>query len=224
MSYLGLGLFAEGNTDYRFLRSVLKRATENLCLRQGRTMIDVGDVLEMPPPDRARNDALHRRIVEAVRDAIGGIHIVFLHTDGAGDPDGARTDRITPAVEAIEREFAAASPSVVAVVPVREMEAWALADGDALRDAFGVRHSNAVLGIPDAPHQVESIPDPKQALHQAAQTAHGGRRGHRRAVSAARYFGPIGESIALGQLRFVPSYAAFEAELLRALKRLNIVP
>jgi hypothetical protein len=36
MRYLGLAIFAEGPTDYRFLPPVLRRATEDLCLRLAR--------------------------------------------------------------------------------------------------------------------------------------------------------------------------------------------
>ncbi len=50
MRYLGLALFAEGPTDYRFLPPVLRRTTEELCLN-ARTTVEIGDVLNLYPPE-----------------------------------------------------------------------------------------------------------------------------------------------------------------------------
>jgi hypothetical protein len=55
MRYLGLALFAEGPTDYRFLPPVLRRATEDLCLRLARSTIEVQEVLGLYAPNDYRD-------------------------------------------------------------------------------------------------------------------------------------------------------------------------
>lgn len=86
MRYLGLALFAEGATDYRFLPPVLQRATENLCLLGARSTVEVGEVLGLYAPDEAQNADLATQVLAAAREARGAFNILFIHTDGAGDP------------------------------------------------------------------------------------------------------------------------------------------
>ena len=71
MRYLGLALFAEGPTDYRFFPPVLRRATEQLCLQDGRQSVEVGEVLGLYAPDDYRDADLATQILEAAREAQG---------------------------------------------------------------------------------------------------------------------------------------------------------
>lgn len=136
MRYLGLALFAEGPTDYRFLPPVLRRATEDLCLRGARSEVEVGEVVGLYAPDEYRDASIATQILEAAREALGAFSILFIHTDGAGDLVAAHQQRVQPAAQRIA-ELGRQQERTVGVVPVREMEAWTLADGDALRGAFG---------------------------------------------------------------------------------------
>jgi hypothetical protein len=79
MRYLGLALFAEGPTDYRFLPPVLRRATEDLCLRLARSTIEVQEVLALYAPNDYRDADLATQILEAVREANGAFNILFVH-------------------------------------------------------------------------------------------------------------------------------------------------
>lgn len=116
-------------------------------------------------------------------------------------------------------ELAREQERTVGVVPVREMEAWALADGDALRGAFGAVLDDAALGIPIRPREVEGIFDPKVVLEQAYRNVVGQRRRGKRKV--ADFFDVIGERVRLERLREVPAYQHFEQELRTALLELG---
>ncbi len=218
MRYLGLALFAEGPTDYRFLPPVLRRATEDLCLRLGRSTVEVGEVLGLYTPNNHRDANLATQILEAAREANGAFNILFVHTDGAGDPAAAYEQRIKPAAQRIVVELSG-QQRTVGVVPVREMEAWTLADGDALRGAFGTVLDNTGLGIPMKAREVEGLFDPKQILEQAYTKVIGSRRQVRR--KAADFFDAIGERVRLERLREVPAYQSFEEELHLALVELG---
>lgn len=221
MRYLGLALFAEGPTDYRFFPPVLRRATEELCLRLARSSIEVGEVLGLFTPEDYRDADLATQILEAAREAEGAFNILFIHTDGAGNPDAAYNERVLPAKERIAAELTREQERTVGVVPVREMEAWALADGDALRGAFGTVLDDLALGIPIRPREVEGIFDPKVVVEQAYRNVVGDKRRGKRKV--ADFFDAIGERVRLERLREVPAYQRFELELLTALVELGYV-
>ncbi len=219
MQYLGLALFAEGPTDYRFLPPVLRRATEELCLRNARTTVEIGDVLNLHAPQDYRDADLATQIVEAAKAANGAYNILFIHTDGSGDPKAAYDQRVQPAKERIASELSSQLKRTVGVVPVREMEAWTLVDGDALRDAFGTVLDDEALGIPLRPREVESILDPKQTLNQTYARIVGTKQRRRR--TAADFFDAIGERVQLTRLRQVPAFGRFEQELRTALVELS---
>ncbi|MFF5080134.1 hypothetical protein ACFY36_24030 [Actinoplanes sp. NPDC000266] len=87
-------------------------------------------------------------------------------------------------------------------------EAWLLADGDALRSSLGVRWSDADMGVPRRPKDVEAIVDPKIPIRRLEQ---------RRNRSIEDFFEEIAESVSLDVLREVPSFAAFERQTISAL-------
>ena len=155
MRCLGLALYAEGPTDYRFLSPLLHRLTDELCVQKAREIVDVSAVFPLTEPGRFKEEDRAARILEAARAAWGTFSILFVHTDGEGDPATARQERVEPAAQRIREELGKESENVVAVLPVRETEAWALADGEALRGAFGCTLDDAALGLPV--HPVEAI-------------------------------------------------------------------
>jgi hypothetical protein len=215
MRYLGLALFAEGTPDYRFLAPILRRVTEGLCLQLASDVVEIGEVLELHSPVQHRNRDRATRILEAAREACGAYGILFIHTDGAGDPDSALRERVEPAAQRIANELIREHQRTVAVVPIRETEAWALVDGDALRAAFGTVLDDSGLGIPGRPREVEGVLDPKQALNQAFANVIGTRRLKKKKAEA--FLDAIGEWVQLARLREVPAFQRFERDLQAAL-------
>lgn len=71
MRYLGLALFAEGPTDYQFLSPILRRATEEMCLKDAKTSIEIGEVLSLVAPSEYKNSDLMTKIIEAAKQAQG---------------------------------------------------------------------------------------------------------------------------------------------------------
>ena len=222
MRYLGLALFAEGPTDHRFLRPVLRRLCEQLCAQHGQQPVEVGDVAELHTPSGLRDEPREQRIFAAGRQAGETWNILFVHTDGEGDPDRARRERAQPAMTRLLTEVCDNSRHPVAVVPVRETEAWALVDPEALRAAFGTNLPDHRLGLPARAIDLESLGDPKQALDFAFKAAVGKRR---RRVKAAVQFEAIGERVSLDRLGHLPAFALMADELTDALTRIGyLVP
>ena len=220
MRYLGLALYAEGATDYRFLSPLLLRLCEDICLRHASQPVDVSGVLALDDRPGMKKKPREERIADAAMDAAGSWDVLFVHSDGESDPALAVRERIAPALTRL-RSTGLPHAEGVAVVPVRETEAWVLTDGDALRAVFGVSLDDAALGLPAPGAAVESVDDPKKRLNLAFEaTRPGGRRAR---AGAASLLNALGERVSLPRLRAVPSFRAVEDELIAALGRLGIL-
>lgn len=219
MRYLALALFAEGPSDLGFLQRVLLRAVHETASQLVREAFEVQETF-VRNERYQKGDPRAKRIRDAYAALIasGAITILFIHADGGGDAVAARKERIDPAKELLAQTVAPDLPyGIVGVVPVRETEAWALADKDVLVSELGVNRSELAL----LSTNVEQIPDPKAALAELIE-ARARRRSRRRqgqALPAA-----LGERVRLERLRSVPAFKEFETELLETLKRVWRVP
>jgi hypothetical protein len=202
MHYLKLALLAEGPSDHRFLPLVLRRLTIDLCARKAPRPVEIDDEVMVLSP---------RSLSETNRN----FNLLFSHADGAGNPAAARTRSLLP--------LAGWQPTgqwrPIPVIPVREMEAWALVDGEALRSAFGSIIEDDELGIPSRARDVEAIFDPKRALDEAFGRALGGRK--RRKARAVHFLSAIGERVSLERLRQVPAFQELESDFQQALEELG---
>ena len=115
-----------------------------------------------------------------------------------------------------------ATGSGVAVIPVRETEAWALVDGDALRNIFGTTLTDGALGLPPSAGAVEAVSDPKDSLNRAFATTH--PTGRRRKQGVSPLLNALGEQVSLPLLRQLTAFVSLEDELREALRQLRILP
>lgn len=215
MHYLGLALYAEGPTDYYFLQPLLRRLCEDVVVTRGKGVTEVSEVLGLNHPEEATQQNRGERILAAGNLANGSWNVLFVHADGAGDAEKSRREQVLPGIEAIN------PGQGVPVVPVRETEAWALVDGDALRQAFGCTLSDHDLGLPTKVKEVERVADPKLVLDGALSAAHQNYR--RRSQSISQYLGSLGEQTNLCKLRELPSFSRLETDLIQALRNLGVL-
>lgn len=220
MHYLGIALYAEGPTDYYFLRPLLQRLCEDICLRESPHSVEFSEVLSLDHSDRVKNAPRNERILEAAQAARSAWRILFVHTDGANDPVRAREQLVEPALALLQQEMAEEGCGV-ALIPVRETETWAIWDGDALRQVFGTTLSDQDLGLAVNANLVESMADPKAALNQAFLATQPSGRRKKQGVSPM--LNALGEQVSLERLRQIAGFALFEAELKQALRRLQIL-
>jgi hypothetical protein len=218
MRYLGLALYAEGPTDYRFLSPILRRLADDLCL-EAVDKVEIGEVFPLDAPEKDRRSDRANRILSAAKAGDGAFDILFIHADGGSDPIRKHAEQIQPAIELMKRENPRWVEGTVAVVPVRETEAWALADGDALRTAFGSNLENDRLGLPSRIAGVESVIDPERSLRQAYEVATGRKpSGYGRAPGM---YSILGEEIRLDCLRQLSAFRGFEEALHQTLRALR---
>lgn len=222
MRYLGLALYAEGRTDERFLGPLLQRLCGDICARESRYAVQFNDeLLALTHSSRLQHAPREERILDAARQAEGAWSILFVHADADGDAAKARSERTQPGLDKL-REIFDQSCQGVAVIPVQAVEAWALCDGDALRQVFGTTLDDQALGLPTSARAVEKLADPKQCLETAFRSSQaGGRR--RRQHSVSERLGALGNQVALSRLRRLTAFQSLEGELRRALHALRVL-
>lgn len=222
MHYLRLALLAEGTSDHLFLPVVLRRLTIDLCATHAKRQVEVEDeVLDLTALRIASQEVESRteRVQNILFEVGGTFNVLFIHADGGGDPESARLTQFDPLATwmSLQSEFGASRS--VAVIPVREMEAWTLTDGEALRKAFGTVLNDSELGLPTKSRDVESIVDPKRSLEDAYSRVLGRRR--RRKEKTTNFLSAIAERLRLDCLRQAPAFQALERDLLDALTDLG---
>jgi len=221
MRYLGSALYAEGPDDYYFLMPLLRRVCEKLCREGNRGEVEIGEIYPLDDPDEEELEDQTRatRIATAARTAEGAWHILFVHTDAGGNPRQAHNQRIAPALEQLADLLVGEQRRRgIAVVPIRETEAWTLVDGNAFRDAFGVNLTDVELGLPPHVRGVEMITDPKAELAGIFKNALGETR-----RKVGDYLAALGERVSLQQLSYVPAFRELLADLTQALRELRFL-
>lgn len=215
--WLGLALYAEGSTDHRFLDELLRRTVEHLLI-DGGYAVDLSSVQRLPvgaeEPNRAERIAVGSQRIQ------GAFHLLFVHADGAGDAERAREERVQPGIDAMHARVGGEGRRGVAVVPVRETEAWALADADCLRRILGTQRSPADLGLPQSPTELENLSDPKATFAAVVREARPGRRGRRRPMPGS-FLDLIGQQARISQLARLSAFERLLSDLDEALRALG---
>lgn len=204
-SWLSMLLLTEGRTDDRILPRLLERSADEVCARVVEVSVDVGEVIVVRPRPGPPN--IDEIVAEAI-DNDGAFNVLLVHRDIGSSRERSEREWIDPIRDAWSK--AGRSEELVIAAPVRETEAWALADGDALRRVFGVNWTDERMGLPRSPRSVEQEEDPKKVLENI--------RGQisRRSTD---YYARLGDLIRLERLRRVPSFQAWETELEEALRK-----
>ncbi len=203
MIYLRAGLYAEGPTDYRFLMPLLDRLIHELAAGALVQDFDVADTLPMDTPGNTPKGREHA-LPAAISAAWGECTLFVIHADGAGDPERIRRTAIDPGLRKAKEEHPGLAAA--ACVPVRELEAWMLVDGEVFSRLLRGR------GEPELPRDVEAELDPKRTLRQVLNQM-GARSG--KLEDPYDFFGA---NVRLAALRRLTAFQRFEVELVDAIR------
>ena len=202
-------LVCEGTSDEWFLPILLRRAIQRLCAG-GRVEVQVE--IEVAAADHQRPDT----IIDAL-DQVPRFDVLLYHHDGSPSaPAQAKVEEVRRDVTAVRRE------PLVAVVPVRETEAWLLADPAALARAVGVPVATVARVVTQRAKDVESIADPKKAVNSLVATAAGRRvSGSRLQAERPDLYAAVAANLDLDRLRQVPSFQRWWDEMAQALEKMG---
>lgn len=205
MIYLRAGLYAEGPTDYAFLRPLLDRLMDELAASSYAGQYELGECLGIDAPAGTYEDRAER-IAAAIHAHRDECTVLVVHSDGAGDPERARREQVAPGIDAARARCADRPVAAAACIPVREIEAWMLVDPD----VFPMVGRSTP---PICPAEPARETDPKATLDHLL--ADSGVRRHRRGSPVYALFG---ENVRLACLRRLQAFTSFERELVSAIE------
>ena len=137
--------------------------------------------------------------------------ILFIHRDGEKQDPQFRHDEISAAAAALRQQ--GTKVPHVCVVPVRMTEAWLLTDESAIRKAAGRPNGNESLGLPKL-GRLESLPDPKDTLHELLRKASGKKGRRLKSFDVREAAALVPEStFSFAPLRQLSAFAKLEADL-----------
>lgn len=152
-AFVRFALVAEGSSD-----GGLVRILKDLCVRCGAEEA-LGDFPRLDHlPARVGHRAENK--VTTALELLPDTNLVFVHRDADRHAPEKVRSQIAAALRRVE------APPHVAVVPVREMEAWLLTDAKAIREVVGNSNGRAALPLPPL-RKIEDVPDPKALLREA---------------------------------------------------------
>lgn len=190
------GLVAEGNTDELFLGQVIVRQLAALTDRSSRCFASVRPA----QIGACKMTWTFEQLISMTMELAADCHVLFAHSD---HNERGKAERLITAIGE-----SGSSVPVVPIVPVRETEAWLLADCKAWNDIRGAR----LDVLPQRPREVERIADPKLVMDAALP---------RRVKRRNDYYDYLGRNVDLGVLAQVPAYAAWVGETETVLKELG---
>jgi hypothetical protein len=191
------GLLAEGKTDQLFLGTIIYRQLRELTERSHRHVVDVARTEIGDCRTIADQEAVANAVLELAREC----HLICVHND---HNERRKADQVADMLAG----HGCAVP-VVPLVPVRETEAWLLADPASWA---GLRGSDVSV-LPKSAAEVEKLPDPKKILDAVLPS-----RGRR---TRDDYFDYLGRHVDLAVLARLPAYAAWAGEAEKVLEGLG---
>ena len=140
------GLFTEGNTDVKFLSSVVERTLEAVafeCSGYIETKVETINI-------NKSGLNFNQQVKEASRVSFRnfGVSLLFVHTDSDSLSDELIfQSKITPAKLILLEQDETYCKNIVAIVPIQMTESWMIADKELLKKEIGIDKSDTELGI-----------------------------------------------------------------------------
>lgn len=201
-------LIREGPTDDWFLPILLRRALETMVIENFPSCREVQEIRSLPRAGNQHPDS----VLKALDAERGTFDVVLYHHDGAPPAKSEETiSRMTQAWAS------AKSPEpMVTVVPMKETEAWILADRVAVARVLCVRKFTTI--IPAGP-AAEGCPDPKATL--AALLKNDAGMNPSKTGVLRNFYVTMAEAADIAVLKKVPSFQQWWADMIKALEGLG---
>lgn len=174
MTYVSWAMYAEGSTDAEYLGVIIPRLIADILTGADGPIPIIPDMPAFKLDDPTRRFDLISKSLCSGREAF---HLLFVHGDTGGRGLAARIeDRTCALCRLVEDLCGFPRDRCIVVAPNREIEAWTLADLDAIRQSFGLPQNMRIDSVPALPRQVENLEDPKRSCSEVLDAIYPGRR------------------------------------------------
>jgi hypothetical protein len=218
---LFIGLFAEGTTDNRFLENIILNTIRHLQY-ECHTEIEIYDD-NINNLEVSKRTSFVEKVLEASKKGLNefGMNILFVHTD-ADDKTLAGTyrNKINPALKEMSKmDTKEYCQTIIPIIPIREIEAWLLADKELFKKQLDTTKSDNDLKINKKP---EIFTHPKETIEEAIRIVSQDKtKKRKKELTISDLYEPIGIEISLDKLRELSSFQKFEEEVRGAFKNLD---
>ena len=212
---LQIAYTTEGNTDERFLGSIIEKTFESLLFES-----DIE--IEIHPPVHVKGEGKpFNEKIKAVATKYNYFHVICVHCD-SDDPaiDFVLKHKINPAFKLVD-DTENACNNLVAVIPVQMTEAWMLVDIDLFLGEINTNKSCDELNLPCKTSQIENIANPKIRIEEALRKAQINLSKRRSKIKIADLYTPISQKLTMARLEQLPSFRAFKENVKSSLIYLN---
>jgi hypothetical protein len=173
MSSLSLALYCEGNTDRDFLPTIIQRTAQDILNKRARRYVEVLAVDVVAGISKQKDG---QDILEAAMQMYG-YHAMVIHKDADSRTYKATREQcFEPGYLLAKHNRHMACEHLIPIIPVREVEAWMLADHEVLRKVLELQERLQNLGLPKRAALVEADPDPKITFNNVVARASKDRR------------------------------------------------
>ncbi|WP_370943849.1 DUF4276 family protein [Amycolatopsis sp. cg5] len=213
MRPLKTAIAVEGSSDETFFKVLVDRVLREIANVHCEPGFDVGT-----PMVFRRGPDTWKTLCEQLRAPAADFDLALFHYDGTTKPEREAKKSWEPMLREWERESAPGGrPLLLQLVPVREMESWALADLDEVNQLIGSTVcSSRVFEAAHLP-QVERLSDPKRTLAEAL------RSGRQKRRSIHFHLEALAERVSLTKLLSVPSFRDWRDETIAGLDKLGFI-
>lgn len=221
MAEFELALYCERRTDQVFLPIVIRRASQQIINQYGEKDLSVLPIktIEVPKGKRAKC------ILEAaIKASTQGYQALIIHSDADNRTyTQTRAELFDPGFKLVQQANERVCKNLLPIIPVREMEAWMLADHEMLQEVLNTKMKAQKLGLPAKAREVEADPDPKQTLKQVLQRTYAHKSRRHRQIDIDFLYEPLAQLIRLERLNELPAYQQFVTDLTAILQQLNFI-
>ncbi len=220
MYQLFVGLFTEGKTDNRFLKSIVERTIYKIALDKSIELEPYVQIIKI----EEKGNGFIEQVLAASRKGVDAFGIQFLcvHKDADNSSDeNTFKNNINPADKRLKEQNDEYCKILIPIIPIQETESWMLVDKELLKLQIGTNKSDNELGINRNP---ENIANPKEVIKNAIVIARKDLpKRKRKKLAISDLYAPIGKSINMKELEKLSSYQKFEANTRDAFKKLNLL-
>jgi len=217
---LSLALYGEGNSDKSFLPGIIVKTADHLIRSYATQFRDVlpVEIIEVAKQEHGQD------ILEAAKKA-SGRDVLVVHKDADKCTyDERKKQSFDPGKTLVLNENKEVCKNLIPIIPVREIEAWMIADPQILLELLETKERIQNLALPKRPVLVEAVSDPKAILNTVIQKAEHKRRRKFRKEDLKKLYELLGQDIRLEKLDQVPAYKRFVKDLAEILAVLGVIP